>query len=334
MDVDVPSVEDMIATCTALLHYQQHTDTNERSSDDRSRKRRRTETQAKDNHNGSDDDGGDDDGDDDDGDEGGRDDDDDDDDDGGGAEDDENDDEGIMSFEAEAPSATSTSVTPNFDVVLKCVELEMACFLEEAVSHNKEYRDLLQTPSKASTKARNQRNKILEKATEWRLNTINIRFICQLLYSAFKLAKPELDRSGPMAEFLFGVFDSLVGICVEPFTRLTLDGKLPIHVSRNLFTAFLRPPDVAFVGNLAPLLKQFPELIQWFMFGVKPNIVRTAIYLQALLVHNFENRGDFIITVAQNARGMNEVSTTQPYSVPLLPYGTYVHRKSLNTLTL
>jgi hypothetical protein len=111
---------------------------------------------------------------------------------------------------------------------MNCVELEMACFLEEAETHNKEYEELLGKGATSSSSARTQRNKILENSTEWRLNIANTRFACLLLYNAFKLAKPELDCTSPAAAFLADCFDNVLRLCVEPFTELTLNGTLLI----------------------------------------------------------------------------------------------------------
>jgi hypothetical protein len=205
MEASLPSAEEMADNCDALQQYQHRIATATSSSGDGTRDR----DDDDDDDNASDDD-----------DEAAP-----DDVTADALQDQDNDDDDVSDIQPASGSTTPMSVSPNFEVLMKCVELEMACFLEEAVSRNKEYQAVLQTSGKPSTNATTHRNKILEKSVVWGLNPANTRFICQLLYSAFKLAKPDLRHTNPMAEFLFGLFDNLFALCVEPFTRLTLDGR-------------------------------------------------------------------------------------------------------------
>jgi hypothetical protein len=89
------------------------------------------------------------------------------------------------------------------------------------------------------------------------------------------------------------------------------------YLANCLITPCLSFLHIRCAGNVGPLWRQFPELTRLYMFASKPNIVRTSIYLQGLLAHNAENRGDFLATCAAHARNMNEVHIHIQFTIRL-----------------
>lgn len=118
-------------------------------------------------------------------------------------------------------------------------------------------------------------------------NLMRMKFGCELLYAVFEEAEQQiieekLFENSSLGALLKNFIKDQLGLCVQPTNSLCGD------------------------GDIKPLFSSYPILLRYWSFGVKPYVVRAALYTLIHLNHMKEHCPHIILQLGMNAFQLND----------------------------